>query len=54
LARGENADAVILEGGSADELGKKGFVRTDSKVVSRWCKLAWWCAPARLSPTLEA
>jgi molybdate transport system substrate-binding protein len=33
LARGESADVVILEGGSADELGKKGFVRTDSKVV---------------------
>jgi molybdate transport system substrate-binding protein len=33
LARGESADAVILEGGSADELGKKGLVRTDSKVV---------------------
>jgi molybdate transport system substrate-binding protein len=33
LARGESTDVVILEGGSADELGKKGFVRTDSKVV---------------------
>jgi molybdate transport system substrate-binding protein len=33
LARGERVDVVILEGGSADELGKKGFVRTDSKVV---------------------
>ena len=33
LARGESADVVILEGGSADELGKKGSVRTDSKVV---------------------
>ena len=33
LARGELADVVILEGGSADELGKKGLVRTDSKVV---------------------
>jgi molybdate transport system substrate-binding protein len=33
LARGESADVVILEGGSADELGKKGFVRTDSKVL---------------------
>jgi molybdate transport system substrate-binding protein len=33
LARGENADVVILEGGSADELGKKGIVRADSKVV---------------------
>src|SRR5712672_1693699 len=33
LARGESADVVILEGGSADELGKKGFVRTDSKAV---------------------
>ena len=33
LARGEPADVVILEGGSADELGKNGFVRPDSKVV---------------------
>jgi molybdate transport system substrate-binding protein len=33
LARGESADVVILEGGSADELGKKGWVRPDSKVV---------------------
>jgi molybdate transport system substrate-binding protein len=33
LARGESADVVILEGGSADELATKGFVRIDSKVV---------------------
>jgi molybdate transport system substrate-binding protein len=33
LARGEAADMIILEGGSADELGKNGFVRIDSKVV---------------------
>jgi len=33
LARGESADAVILEGGSADELGKNGFVRPETKVV---------------------
>ena len=33
LARGESADVIILEGGSADELGKNGFVRADSKVV---------------------
>ena len=33
LARGEPADVVILEGGSADELGKKGLVRADSKVL---------------------
>jgi molybdate transport system substrate-binding protein len=33
LARGERADVVILEGGSADELGKVGLVRADSKVV---------------------
>lgn len=33
LARGERADVVILEGGSADELGMKGLVRTDSKVT---------------------
>jgi molybdate transport system substrate-binding protein len=33
LAHGERADVVILEGGSADELGRKGVVRTDSRVV---------------------
>jgi molybdate transport system substrate-binding protein len=32
LARGESADVVILDGGAADELGKRGFVRTESKV----------------------
>jgi molybdate transport system substrate-binding protein len=31
LARGEAADVVILDGGAADELGKRGLVRTDSK-----------------------
>jgi len=33
LARGEPADVVILEGGSADALSRKGFVRVDSKIV---------------------
>jgi molybdate transport system substrate-binding protein len=32
LARGEAADVVILDGGAADELGKQGMVRSDSKV----------------------
>jgi len=32
LARGEFADVVILDGGSADELAKRGFVRAESKV----------------------
>src|SRR3954469_9487298 len=32
LARGEGADVVILDGGAADELGKKGVVRPDSKI----------------------
>jgi len=32
LARGEAADVVILDGGAADELGKRGLVRADSKV----------------------
>jgi len=32
LARGETADVVILDGGVADELGKKGLVRADSKI----------------------
>jgi molybdate transport system substrate-binding protein len=31
LARGEVADVVILDGGAADELGKRGLVRADSK-----------------------
>jgi len=33
LARGEAADVVILDGGSADELAKQGFVRPGSKVL---------------------
>ena len=32
LARGETADVVILDGGSADELAQRGFVRASSKV----------------------
>ena len=32
LARGETADVVILDGGSADELAKRGLVRGNSKV----------------------
>src|SRR6266516_6153247 len=32
LARGETADIVILDGGAADELGRRGLVRADSKV----------------------
>src|ERR1700720_1547903 len=31
LARGEAADVVILDGGAADELGKRGLVHADSK-----------------------
>jgi molybdate transport system substrate-binding protein len=32
LSRGEAADVVILDGGAADELGKRGLVRADTKV----------------------
>src|SRR5277367_2424216 len=32
LVRGETADVVILDGGAADELGKRGLVQADSKV----------------------
>jgi molybdate transport system substrate-binding protein len=32
LARGEAADVVILDGGAADELARRGLVRADSKV----------------------
>jgi len=32
LARGERADVVILDDGAADELGRRGFVRPESKV----------------------
>jgi molybdate transport system substrate-binding protein len=32
LARGEVADVVILDGGAADELGKRGLLRADSKI----------------------
>jgi molybdate transport system substrate-binding protein len=31
LSRGEAADVVILDGGAADELGKRGLVRANSK-----------------------
>jgi molybdate transport system substrate-binding protein len=32
LARGETADVVILDGGAADELAKRGIVRAGSKI----------------------
>jgi molybdate transport system substrate-binding protein len=32
LARGEVADVVILDGGAADALGKRGLLRADSKI----------------------
>src|SRR5882762_9151316 len=32
LVRGEAADVVILDGGAADDLAKRGLVRADSKV----------------------
>jgi molybdate transport system substrate-binding protein len=32
LARSEAADVVILDGGAADELGRRGLVRADSKI----------------------
>lgn len=32
LARGEAADVVIMDGGSADELGRRGLVRAESKL----------------------
>ena len=32
LARGEPADVVILDGAAAEELGRRGLVRADSKV----------------------
>jgi molybdate transport system substrate-binding protein len=32
LTRGEPADVVILDGGAADELGKRGLTRADSKI----------------------
>jgi molybdate transport system substrate-binding protein len=33
LARGEAADMVIMDGGGADELGKSGMVRPETRVV---------------------
>jgi molybdate transport system substrate-binding protein len=32
LARGESADVVILDGAAADELGRRGLVRGESKI----------------------
>src|SRR6202012_170695 len=31
LSRGESADVVILDGGAAEELGKRGLIQADSK-----------------------
>ena len=43
LARGEAADVVILDGGAADELGKRGLVRPDSKVeLARSLRIGSW------------
>jgi molybdate transport system substrate-binding protein len=33
LARGETSDVVILDGGSADELARRGFVQAGSKIL---------------------
>src|ERR1700746_1687776 len=33
LARGETADVVILDGGSADELAKRGLVQAGSRIL---------------------
>src|SRR5438128_578686 len=33
LARGEQADVIILDGSAADDLARRGMVRADSKVV---------------------
>jgi molybdate transport system substrate-binding protein len=33
LSRGESADVVILDSGSADELAKRGLVQADSKIL---------------------
>src|SRR5437899_5557025 len=33
LGRGETADVVILDGGSADELARRGLVQAGSKIV---------------------
>ena len=35
LARGETADVVILDGGAADELGKRGLVRAEQQDRAR-------------------
>src|SRR6267378_2797790 len=32
LARGEAADVVILDGGAADDLGRRDLLRADSKI----------------------
>jgi molybdate transport system substrate-binding protein len=33
LARGEAADVVIMDAGAADQLGRKGLIRADSKIA---------------------
>src|SRR2546421_4664362 len=41
LARGETADVVILDGGAADELGRRGLVRAASKVDLAPSQIDW-------------
>ena len=51
LARGEAADVVILDGGSADELARRGLVQAVSRSSSPARRSAWWCGPGPRSQT---
>jgi molybdate transport system substrate-binding protein len=52
LARGETADVVILDGGSADELAKRGFVRAGSKVDLAWSQIGMVVRSGAASPNI--
>jgi molybdate transport system substrate-binding protein len=53
LARGEKADVVILDGSSADELAKRGFVRADSKIDLARSQIGMVVRPGAAEPDIS-
>lgn len=54
LARGEFADIVILDGGSADELAKRGVVRAGSKVDLALSQIGMVVRAGAASPNISS
>jgi molybdate transport system substrate-binding protein len=52
LARGEFADVVILDGGAADELAKRGLVRAGSKVELALSQIGMVVRSGAVSPDI--